>query len=137
MIACVDIICGILLACVRTREVGVSSRNVVSRTFPHFSPSMLTPMVLKNKINCKDRTSRAPPPPLYSKYELMAREPNKNCKKTFYDVSCTIMSRDEHIKSRQKSEHPKDCKLGVQAKIYAISIDAHQLHNIPLHHFTI
>ena len=27
-----------------TREVGVSSRNVVSRTFPHFSQSMLTPM---------------------------------------------------------------------------------------------
>ena len=46
MIACVtvDIICGILLAFVSTREVGVSSRNVVSRTFPHFSQSMLTPM---------------------------------------------------------------------------------------------
>ena len=41
-----DIICGILLAFVRTREVGVSSRNVVSRTFPHFSQSMLTPMEL-------------------------------------------------------------------------------------------
>ena len=39
-----DIICGILLAFVRTREVGVSSRNVVSRSFPHFSQSMLTPM---------------------------------------------------------------------------------------------
>ena len=37
-------ICGILLAFVCTREVGVSSRNVVSRTFPHFSQSMLTPM---------------------------------------------------------------------------------------------
>ena len=48
MIACVDIIlCGILLAFVRTREVGVSSRNVVSRTFPHFSQSMLTPMRMK------------------------------------------------------------------------------------------
>ena len=44
MIECVDIISGILLAFVRTREVGVSSRNVVSRTFPHFSQSMLTPM---------------------------------------------------------------------------------------------
>ena len=43
MIACVDIICGVLLAFVRTREVGVSSLNVVSRTFPHFSQSMLTP----------------------------------------------------------------------------------------------
>ena len=28
----------------RTREVGVSSRNVVSRTLSHFSQSMLTPM---------------------------------------------------------------------------------------------
>ena len=28
----------------RAREVGVSSRNVVLRTFPHFSQSMLTPM---------------------------------------------------------------------------------------------
>ena len=28
-----------------TREVGVSSRNVVLRTFPHFSQSMLTPML--------------------------------------------------------------------------------------------
>ena len=45
MIACVDIICGILLAFVRTRDVGVSSRNVVSRTFPHFSQSMLKPMI--------------------------------------------------------------------------------------------
>ena len=41
MIACVDIICSILLAFVRTREVGVSSRNVVSRTSPHFSHSMM------------------------------------------------------------------------------------------------
>ena len=46
-----DIICGILLAFVRTCEVGVSSRNVVSRTFPHFSQSMLTPMVI-NFIYC-------------------------------------------------------------------------------------
>ena len=37
-------ICGNLLAFVHTREVGVSLRNVVSRTFPHFSQSMLTPM---------------------------------------------------------------------------------------------
>ena len=37
-------VCGILLVFVHTREVGVSSRNVVSRTFPHFSQSMLTPM---------------------------------------------------------------------------------------------
>ena len=51
MIACVDIICGILLAFVRTREVGVSSRNVVSRTFPHFSQSMLTPMIIGNTEN--------------------------------------------------------------------------------------
>ena len=43
VIACMDI-CGILLAFVRTREVAVSSRNVVSRTFPHFSQSILTPM---------------------------------------------------------------------------------------------
>ena len=33
-----------LVAFVRTREVGVSSRNVVSRTFPNCSQSMLTPM---------------------------------------------------------------------------------------------
>ena len=36
--------CGILLAFVHTREVGVSSRNVISHTFPNFSQSMLTPM---------------------------------------------------------------------------------------------
>ena len=34
----------ILSALVRAREVGVSSRNVVSRTFPHFYQSMLTAM---------------------------------------------------------------------------------------------
>ena len=38
--------CGIFLAFVPAREVGVSSRNVVSRTFPHFPDSMLTPMLL-------------------------------------------------------------------------------------------
>ena len=38
-------ICGILFTFVRTREVGVSSRNIVSLTFPHFSQSMLTPML--------------------------------------------------------------------------------------------
>ena len=35
---------GILLAFVHAREVGVSSRNLVSRTFPQFYQSMLTPM---------------------------------------------------------------------------------------------
>ena len=29
-------------------EVGVSSRNVVSRTFPQFSQSMLTPMAFSS-----------------------------------------------------------------------------------------
>ena len=53
MIACVDIIlCGILLAFVRTREVGVSSRNVVLRTFPIFSQSMLTPMLCRCFRSC-------------------------------------------------------------------------------------
>ena len=37
--------------CARTREVGVSSRNLVSRTFPHLFLSTLTPM--KN-INISD-----------------------------------------------------------------------------------
>ena len=36
---------GILLAFVHAREVGVSSRNLVSRTFPQFYQSMLTPMI--------------------------------------------------------------------------------------------
>ena len=37
---------GVLLALVRARrEVGVSSRNVVSRTFPQFFNSRLTPML--------------------------------------------------------------------------------------------
>ena len=38
--------CGsaILLAFLHAREVGVSSRNLVSRTFPQFFQSMLTPM---------------------------------------------------------------------------------------------
>ena len=31
--------------CVRAWEVGVSSRNVVSRTFVNFSQSMLTPIM--------------------------------------------------------------------------------------------
>ena len=35
---------GILLGFVHAREVGVSSRNLVSRTFPQFFRSMLTPM---------------------------------------------------------------------------------------------
>ena len=35
---------GILLAFVHAPEVGVSSRNLVSRTFPQFYQSMLTHM---------------------------------------------------------------------------------------------
>ena len=35
---------GILLGFVNAREVGVSSRNLVSRTFPQIFRSMLTPM---------------------------------------------------------------------------------------------
>ena len=35
---------GILLGFVNAREVGVSSRNLVSRTFPQFVQSMLTLM---------------------------------------------------------------------------------------------
>ena len=34
----------ILLGFVNAREVGVSSRNLVSRTFPQIFQSMLTPM---------------------------------------------------------------------------------------------
>ena len=30
--------------------------------------------------------------------------------------SCPILSREEHIKSRQKSEHQKDCKRGVKER---------------------
>ncbi len=48
-----------------------------------------------------------------SKYELIAREPQTNCKKSFMMFSCTI-TREEHIKSRHKSEHQKDCKFGVK-----------------------
>ena len=41
------VIDGVLLALVRAHcEVGMSSRNVVSRTFPQFFPSRLTPMLL-------------------------------------------------------------------------------------------
>ena len=47
--------CGILLAFVRTRENGVSSRNVVSRTIPHFSQSMLTPMKCSTKTPQNDQ----------------------------------------------------------------------------------
>ena len=35
----------ILLGFVNAREVGVSSRNLVSRTFPQIFQSMLTPML--------------------------------------------------------------------------------------------
>ena len=35
-------------------------------------------------------------------------------RKRFMMFSCTIMSREEHIKSRPKWEHQKDCKLGVK-----------------------
>ena len=40
--------CGILLEFVRAREVGVSSRNVVSRTFPHFSEASEADNIYKN-----------------------------------------------------------------------------------------
>ena len=39
---------GILLAFVHAREVGVSSQNLVSHTFPEFSQSMLTPMLCQS-----------------------------------------------------------------------------------------
>ena len=39
---------GILLEFVRARKVGVSSRNLVSRTFPQFFQSMLTAMCLEH-----------------------------------------------------------------------------------------
>ena len=45
-----DSVYGYVVFCshfVCTREVGVSSRNVVSRTFPHFSQSLLTPMKIQ------------------------------------------------------------------------------------------
>ena len=35
----------------RARNVGANSLNVVSRTFPHFSQPMLTPMLNKSKYN--------------------------------------------------------------------------------------
>ena len=38
----------ILLGFVNAREVGVSSRNLVSRTFPQIFKSMLTPMSRKS-----------------------------------------------------------------------------------------
>ena len=44
-----DSVYGYVVVCshfVCTSKVGVSSRNVVSRTFPHFSQSMLTPMAV-------------------------------------------------------------------------------------------
>ena len=41
---------GILLAFVHAREVGVSSRNLASRTFPQYSQSMLTPMLTKHNF---------------------------------------------------------------------------------------
>ena len=47
---------GILLAFVHAREVGMSSRNLVSRTFPQFSQSMLTPMHMNNTKTCKSVT---------------------------------------------------------------------------------
>ena len=58
---------GILLAFVHAREVDVSSRNLVSRTFPQFSQSMLTPMrsvsrlksLFKNFSPLEDRTKYA------------------------------------------------------------------------------
>ena len=40
---------GILLAFVHAHDVGMSSRNLVSRTFPQFSQSMLTPMTSPEK----------------------------------------------------------------------------------------
>ena len=49
VIRCTGTGSGILLAFVHAREVGVSSRNLVSRTFPQFSQSMLTPMRHNNK----------------------------------------------------------------------------------------
>ena len=49
-----DSVYGYVVFCsnfVCTRKVGVSSRNVVSRTFPHLSQSMLTPMRMTRFVN--------------------------------------------------------------------------------------
>ena len=45
----------ILLGFVNAREVGVSSRNLVSRTFPQIFQSMLTPM--NSKVNIRQVSS--------------------------------------------------------------------------------
>ena len=45
----------ILLGFVNAREVGVSSRNLVSRTFPQIFKSMLTPMSLYLHARWRDR----------------------------------------------------------------------------------
>ena len=43
----------ILLGFVNAREVGVSSRNLVSRTFPQIFQSMLTPMTGGKCVTCR------------------------------------------------------------------------------------
>ena len=63
----------ILLGFVNAREVGVSSRNLVSRTFPQIFQSMLTPMQRQNtkaKLGVRCSYRPALPMSLLLKIEL-------------------------------------------------------------------
>ena len=50
--------CTLALTC----NIGANSLNVVSRTFPHFSQSMLTPMILLSSPVSVDAFTRCSPP---------------------------------------------------------------------------
>ena len=46
----------------------------------------------------------------------MLNDPKKIARKRFMMFSCTIMSREEHIKSRRKSERTIECKCGIEER---------------------
>ena len=54
-----------------------------------------------------------------SNYELMTREPRKIARKRFMMFSCTIISREEHIKSRHESKNQKVFKSDFKEVLYS------------------
>ena len=54
-----------------------------------------------------------------SNYELMTREPRTIARKRFIMFSCSIISREEHIKSRHESKNQKVLKSDFKLVLYS------------------
>ena len=54
-----------------------------------------------------------------SNYELMTREPRKIARKRFMMFSCSIIYREEHIKSRHESKNQKVFKSDFKEVLYS------------------